>query len=204
MNILRTRRGITSLLAAVVVSSAALLAGCQSESPDSDFTPDADTQAILAAHDLEGLDARGIIDKLDATPLMDRSTELFASIRPDELILTELPENEVSLPMPEDEFYVSFAPFITQTHPCHFHSLTTCVGELRNVDVDVTLTNDATGDVVVDEAVRSFDNGFIGIWVPRGDDYTLTVSYDGLSATQVLATDGAEDATCVTEPLQLT
>ena len=48
------------------------------------------------------------------------------------------------------------------SHGCFYHSLTTCLGELDNEDIQVTITDEATGEVLVDEATTTFDNGFIG------------------------------------------
>ena len=100
--------------------------------------------------------------------------------------------------MPADEFYVSFAPYVSRTHDCHFHSLTTCVGELQNAEVSVKITDDATGEVLVDDSLTTFDNGFVGLWLPRGIDATVTVEHDGKTASSPITTQGDDAATCVT------
>lgn len=100
--------------------------------------------------------------------------------------------------MPADEFYVSFAPYVSRTHDCHFHSLTTCVGELQNAEVSVKITDDATGEVLVDDSLTTFDNGFVGLWLPRGIDATVTVEHDGKTASSPITTKGDDAATCVT------
>ncbi|GMA34464.1 CueP family metal-binding protein [Demequina litorisediminis] len=69
--------------------------------------------------------------------------------------------------MPDDAFYVSLAPYVDTTHECYFHSLTTCTGEMQGEDIDVTVTDVETGEVLVDEAMTTFDNGFVGLWLPR-------------------------------------
>jgi hypothetical protein len=104
--------------------------------------------------------------------------------------------------MPDDEVYISIAPYRDQTHDCYFHSLTTCLGELANAEVQVTLTGD-DGEVLVDEVRQTYDNGFIGIWVPRGTTATLTVEYDGQAGTADISTMNSDDPTCITT-LQLT
>lgn len=195
MNITRARRGL-STLTLLVAAALTLLTGCQGDATPTPQAGPADD--ILAAHGLEGLDVRAVIDELDALPLEERPADLFASIRPGELFLADGTDREASLPMPEDETYISIAPYVTQTHECHFHSLTTCVGELGATDVDVLITDDVTGEVLVEGEHTTFDNGFVGFWLPRGNDVTVTVERDGLSATTTLSTDGAEDATCVT------
>ncbi|WP_082104650.1 CueP family metal-binding protein [Demequina soli] len=189
-------------VAALTLGSALALAACSPGTAEGDPTAAAtaasSTDAVLAQAGLDGMDARQIIDTLDATPLADRSVELTASIRPDELLLTTTDETQVSLPMPDDAFYVSFAPYENDTHDCYYHSLTTCTGELQGEDVHVTVTDDATGETLVDETRTTFDNGFVGLWLPRDIDATVTVEHDGLSATQGISTSHSDDVTCVT------
>lgn len=152
---------------------------------------------IAASNGLAGLSVQEIINQLDEMPIADRPTTLLASVRPANLVLST-DGQEGSLPIPDDQFYLSFAPYVSGTHDCHFHSLTTCRGELQNVDMQVTITNAETGDVLVDEKKTSFDNGFVGVWLPRGITVDLTVSYDGKEASAEISTAGDEDATCVT------
>ena len=190
-----------ALAAAAVVAATLTLVGCATDAqptPTADGSSPAAATDFLQTHDLAGLDARQIIDRLDATPLAERPTDLIASVRPDELLLKGADGAEFTLPMPADETYVSFAPYVEQTHDCYFHSLTTCTGELRNAEVGVTVTDNATGEVVHEAEATTFDNGFLGLWLPRGLDGTLTVTADGLTATAPIATTGAEDATCLT------
>lgn len=197
--------------AALTVSAALTLGACAADTnptettrPSTSSTPAAPTSPpatgnpILTKHGLEGLDARQIIAELDAMAVADRPRDLMASIRPDELILTDEQGRKVSVPMPKDEFYVSVAPYVTQTHDCYFHSLTTCRGELSNTDIQVQVTNDATGETVVDETLQTFDNGFAGLWLPRDLDATLTVASAGRDASIPISTNGADDPTCLT------
>ena len=118
-------------------------------------------------------------------------------MQPDALVLTDDQERETQLPMPDDEVYISIAPYRDQTHDCYFHSLTTCVGELQNAEVTVKIT-DAAGEVLVDDTLTTFDNGFLGVWLPRDIDATLSVEHDGHTGTTAITTKGAEAATCLT------
>ncbi|MFW7413445.1 CueP family metal-binding protein [Demequina sp. SO4-18] len=161
-------------------------------------TADAAADAMLAPEGLDGVDARTVVDTLDATALSDRPDTFVASVRPDELLLTDAAGTEASLPMPDDAFYVSFAPFIDTTHDCYFHSLTTCVGEMQGEQIQVSITDTATGDVIVDEEMTTFANGFVGVWLPRDIDAEVTIEQDGLSATTTVSTSDVEDATCIT------
>lgn len=173
------------------------LAGCSAAEPSRPAsTAGAADGEFLAAHDLGGMDAPEIIDHLDRLGGADRPTDLMASVRPDELVLSD-DQRELTLPMPEDRFYLSVAPYVDQTHECFYHSLTTCQGELTGEDVQVRIVDDATGEVLVDEHTTTFDNGFVGFWLPRHLDGTIEVSYGELSGQADVATT-EEGATCMT------
>lgn len=188
-------------LSVLAAAAALALAGCSSvsiEQPSSATSPSADTE-LLTDNGLDGLDAEQVIDQLDRTPVEERATGLMASIRADELLLSD-GQQEVALPLPEDRFYISIAPFVDQTHECFYHSLTTCTGELSAEDVQVTIVDDA-GQVLVEETTTTYDNGFVGFWLPRDVGGTIRVSYDG-RAGEVDFTTTDDGATCVTS-LQL-
>lgn len=195
---MRTR---AAALASAALASAALLAvalaftGCTT-APD--VAPDEvspDVVAVMESHGLAGLDAREIIERLDTTPVSERPDDLIASVRPAEIVITAASGVETSVPMPEDAFYVSIAPFVEHTHDCFFHSLTTCRGELADAELQVTVTD---GDAVLfDERVRTYDNGFVGLWLPRDIEGEITVTGEGGSVTAPLST-GADAPTCVT------
>jgi hypothetical protein len=149
----------------------------------------------LAAYDLDGLAADRIVDELDRLPLAERPDDLMASVRVDQLVLSDGQE-ELAMELPEDRFYVSVAPFVEQTHECFYHSLTTCTGELGGEEVQVTIVDDA-GEVLVDEQATTYDNGFVGFWLPREVAGTIRVSYDGLEGEADFSTTD-DGATCVT------
>ncbi|KAE8763501.1 CueP family metal-binding protein [Georgenia thermotolerans] len=183
----------------LVAAAAALtlaLAGCSAAEPSPATTAEATDADFLAAHDLAGMDAPDIIDHLDELDVAERPTDLMASVRPSELVLSD-DQREVTLPLPEDRFYLSVAPYVDQTHDCFYHSLTTCLGELGGEDVQVRIVDDATGEVLVDEQATTFDNGFVGFWLPREIEGTVEVTYGELSgeADVVTTEDGA---TCMT------
>ncbi|MBD7958104.1 CueP family metal-binding protein [Microbacterium sp. Sa4CUA7] len=190
----RPRRALA--VGAALAAAAIVLAGCAAATPAA--APPTLEQQVLTEHDLNGLDAAGIIERLDAMPIDERPDDLLASVRPDELIVTDDQDRQISVPMPADETYLSIAPYVAQTHDCYFHSLTTCVGELRNTAVEIAVVDDATGAVLVSESRNTFDNGFVGVWLPRGIQATLTISAEGRSATTAISTAKADDATCIT------
>ncbi|RAX50516.1 hypothetical protein DQ353_02865 [Arthrobacter sp. AQ5-05] len=193
------------LLAPLAIGSL-VLTGCAGNTAEPLATtsaPAADAEAFMADHGLAGLNARQVIDRLDSLPVEQRPQNLMASVRPDQLMLTDDLKRQAALPIPDDQFYLSFAPFRTQTHDCHFHSLTTCLGEMQNEEVKVVVTDAKSGETLVDKTMSTFDNGFVGLWLPRGVEATLTVEAQGKKASTPISTSSTEDATCLTT-LQLT
>jgi hypothetical protein len=184
---------------ALAAAAVLAMAGCASSPTAADPTePPAAESPILAAYGLAGLDGREIVERLERTPVDARQPDLMASVRPGELLLSQVGSDEPTVvDLADDEFYLSVAPYLEQTHDCYFHSLTTCRGELAGEAVHVTITDRATGEVLVDEPTETFDNGFVGFWLPSGIDATITVEYEGLSASQDIST-GADDPTCLT------
>ncbi|MCQ4619995.1 CueP family metal-binding protein [Corynebacterium sp. CCUG 71335] len=188
--------------AAIAAAALALtLTGCSAPDSEPAVTAEVSQDKFLTAHGLAAMDAVEIIDHLDRQKVTERPTDLIASVRANELLLSD--ENqEVALDLPQDLTYVSIAPYVTQTHDCFYHSLTTCLGELRNAPVQVTVTDETTGEVLIDEQTTTFDNGFIGFWLPDDATGLIEVSYQGRTGTTEFSTT-ADGATCVTD-LRLT
>ena len=190
-------RGAKRTVTITVVMGALLLAGCMT-ADDSLSTAPAGDAAILAEHGLDGLDVRELVETLDAMPLSKRTETVTTSITAQTLTLTDQHGRTAEVPMPSDEIYVSAAPYQSQTHDCYYHSPTGCLGELRNADVAITVTDTATGEVIVDEDTRTLDNGFVGIWLPRGIETSISITRDGRTATSALSTVGDDAQTCLT------
>lgn len=202
-------------LTAIAAAAALLLTGCGSDTTDaedvasdlqstaSDIASSASSAAgdtaFLGALGLDGAGAAEVIDALEKTDA-DREAGIVGSVRYDHIVFST-PAGEHTMDIPEDEFYLSIAPFVDQTHECFYHNLATCQGELVEEDLDVTITTD-DGEVLVDDTVTTYQNGFVGFWLPRDVGGTIEVAHDGKSVTAPLAT-GPEDPTCVTT-LQLT
>lgn len=200
MPCLRLSRRRNALAAVFVAILALVLAGCAitpSGPAPSSVSSQTSEREFLADHGLSGLDVRQVIERLDTMPVADRPTDLLASVQPEALVLTDDQERETRLPLPEDEVYISIAPYRDQTHDCYFHSLTTCLGELASEEVQVTLTG-ANGEVITDEARQTYDNGFIGLWVPRDTEVTLTIEHEGQEANAKISTMNDDDPTCIT------
>ncbi|OFR66880.1 CueP family metal-binding protein [Corynebacterium sp. HMSC078H07] len=185
--------------AAVTLSACSTESPVQSEASKSDVATTEVQQVpvedILAEFDLEGLDGPEIVDKLDHMSKDERNSDLLASVRPNELILTS-EQGQASLPLPEDKFYVSIAPYVSATHDCFNHSLSTCTGELGKEDIHVTITDD-DGNELVNEDTTTSDNGFIGYWLPADKKGTITIKQDGKTGEVPLDTS-EEGATCIT------
>lgn len=190
---------------AAASAAAVTLSACSTESPvpTEDSKSEAATtevqqvsaEEIQAEFGLEGLDGQEIVDKLDRQSKDERNSDLIASVRPNELILATK-QGEASLPLPEDKFYLSVAPYLAQTHDCFNHSLTTCTGELSQEDIHITITDDE-GNELVNEDATTFDNGFIGYWLPADKKGTITIEQDGKTGEVPLDTSD-EGGTCVT------
>lgn len=188
--------------AAIILAALSLvLAGCTTTDSDSAVADQTRDQDLLVSQGLAGMDARDIIDELDQQALADRPTDLIASVRTDQLILSDQSQ-EVALDLPENLTYVSIAPYLNQTHDCFYHSLTTCRGELGNEQIKVKITDEASGEVLVNEETTTFDNGFVGFWLPDDAEGIIEVTYRGYAGTTEFATTD-DGATCVTD-LRLT
>ncbi|WOV87020.1 CueP family metal-binding protein [Sporosarcina oncorhynchi] len=121
-------------------------------------------------------------------------TAASASITSEELIVTDENKNVTTYKLPEDEFFVSIAPFVNQTHPCDNHSLTGCQGELVEEEFTVQI-QDSNGTIILDEKKQTEANGFIDLWLPRNETFTVTISNDQKQAISEIANG---DNTCIT------
>lgn len=203
-------------LTAIAAAATLLIAsGCGSDAGESESaatdTGTSASQSTATSSSADGdasfLEALGLADAgveevvhgLETTGA-DREAGIVGSVRYDHIVFTS-PAGEHTMAIPDGDFYVSIAPFVDQTHECYYHNLATCQGELVDEDLDVTITT-ADGQVLIDDTVTTFQNGFAGFWLPRDMEGTIEISYDGKSVTAPIAT-GPDDPTCVTT-LQLT
>ncbi|PKI92854.1 hypothetical protein CW368_00650 [Actinomycetales bacterium SN12] len=147
--------------------------------------------------ELSRTDVRTVIDRLDRAPISERNDAVSASIRTDRVVLSE-DGDQIEMAMPDGFTYISFAPYRSQTHDCTFHAPSSCVGELRNTELHLTITDLATGETYADEQTRTFDNGFIGVWLPRGITADVVIVIGDSEARSVISTMNEEDPTCIT------
>lgn len=52
------------------------------------------------------------------------------------------------------------------------------------------------GNVIVDETITSPENGFIDLWLPRDQEFNVTITHEGKKAEAVLTTFEG-DFTCI-------
>lgn len=148
---------------------------------------------FLAAHGLAGKTTEQMVEAIDGSP-QARPLPYNAGITSTELKLSDGTQ-QFRYPL-GDKFYLSFAPYLTQTHPCFNHSLSGCRGELANTPFDVKVT-DKSGNVLMQKKMTSHANGFVGVWLPRDMEGTIEVSYQGKTATAPIATHTSSQ-TCLT------
>lgn len=151
---------------------------------------------VLATHELKGLDSVELVNRLDRLGGDDRPDELIASVLPAEVVLTA-DGQERSQPLPADRFYLSVAPYVNRTHDCFNHSLTTCTGELSETSLEIEVTDRDSGAVLMDETRSTFVNGFVGLWLPRDIEATLTITSE-LGTGSVDFNTLPEAPTCLT------
>ncbi|MBS4431019.1 hypothetical protein E2566_04565 [Pectobacterium punjabense] len=157
------------------------------------FAATADANTFLAKQGLAGKTVEQIVDAIDRSP-QARPLPYSASITSKELKLSD-GQQQYSYAL-GDKFYLSFAPYIQQTHPCFNHSLSGCQGELANTAFDVKIT-DKAGNVIVQKTLNSHQNGFVGVWLPRNIEGTINVTYQGRVASSPFATY-SDSQTCMT------
>ena len=173
------RRTLLLSFLGIAVSGSALAATSQTD--------------FLAQYGLAGKNTQQIVEAIDQNP-QARPLPFSASITSSELKLSD-GKQAFAFPL-ADKFYLSVAPYEHQTHPCFNHSLSGCQGEMPNTTFDVKVT-DLKGNVVLQKSVKSYQNGFVGLWLPRDMQGTLDVSYQGKTASSPISTN-SDSQTCLT------
>lgn len=74
--------------------------------------------------------------------------------------------------------------------------MTGCQGELVEKEFDVYI-EDEDGNVVIDKKMKSQQNGFIDLWLPRDEKFKTKIGYNGKTAESEISTF-ENDATCIT------
>lgn len=147
--------------------------------------------------ELETQDIKALVSEYSGNKTEDETASITAS----QLIVTGKDEKEEVYSLLKDEFFVSIAPYVNETHPCTNHSLTGCQGEMVDKEIDVYI-EDEKGNVVVDETIKTPANGFIDLWLPRDQTYSIKMEHDGKMVESEFSTT-ENDGTCITT-MQLT
>jgi hypothetical protein len=150
--------------------------------------------AFLKESGLEGKSIKEMVSYLE-TSVTEEGID-NASINQKQLVLMSK-SSQYTYDLPKDQFYLSIAPYMTYNHPCAIHNLITCRGELSNTTIHVKVV-DEDHQVIIDDDYKSGDNGFFGLWLPRDQTLTLTVSYGDLSVTDTVTTMNSSN-TCLTD-----
>ncbi|WP_404405054.1 CueP family metal-binding protein [Jeotgalibacillus malaysiensis] len=163
----------------VVLILSIVLAGCSSDSENSSSADDE-------------FDIKRLIKDFSTREVSAEQ----ASINGKELIVNEEDGSENVYDISNEDFFVSIAPYENQTHPCTFHSLTGCQGEMVEETFNVYV-EDEEGNVVIDEEMTTYENGFIDLWLPRDKTYNVKIGHNGKSTEAQISTY-EDDATCIT------
>lgn len=165
----------------VCIASIIALSGCAGQQSESKGNVDSKLVNI-----------KQLVSDYSAGNIEDQS----ASINSTQLIVTKQDNSQLTYALPKDEFFVSIAPYIEQTHPCATHSLTGCQGELMNEEFEIYI-EDHEGNVIRDETITSNSHGFIDLWLPRDQEYRITITQNGKTVKSDFSTFESDD-TCIT------
>ena len=154
------------------------------------------SQAAPGPEELQGLSPEQVMQRIDAWG-QDSERNKVTSWVTDREIHAEFPGGaKLVVDLPADRMLVAVAPYIRNTHDCGTHYPSSCVGELANTAVRVTVT-DAAGALVREVETSTLANGFLELWLPRNALFRLTVEARGLKASGPVSTAEKAD-TCLT------
>ncbi|CAD2072407.1 CueP family metal-binding protein [Phocicoccus pinnipedialis] len=141
--------------------------------------------------------AEEVKDLVNYYSITDVEEGINANIDSKVMTLTDKKGNVIeSMDLPEDEFFLSIAPFKKDTHPCSIHSLSGCQGELVEEALHVTVV-DSKGKTIIDEDMETMKNGFIDLWLPRNQEFKVTIT-DGILETMEVLSTYDDSRTCIT------
>lgn len=156
------------------------------------------SKGILEVYGLENQSVEDVVQLLESGAI--DASGLTAFINSEELNL-QTKNDLVTMKLPENKFYLSFAPYITSSHVCQTHYLTSCQGEMRNETFMIKVILE-DGTVYLEKEVTSENNGFVGVWLPKEIKGVLHINYEDMHVSSSISTYD-EDPTCLTTPLQL-
>lgn len=154
----------------------------------------ANNDPLLEKYDLNGKSTEQLVEYLENK--LNEPYGLSASINGKSLIIKD-DKDQITIDLEDDLFYLSMAPYFNQTHPCGIHNLVTCRGELKNESFEVKIIDTISQEVIVDKTMTSYNNGFIGVWLPKDRQLTIEIMKDGYQAIANISTSDASN-TCLT------
>jgi hypothetical protein len=141
---------------------------------------------------LIGLDAVAAVDLAHAW----KGADVTSFVTPQAVHFVFPSGQEVVVPLPDEVMLVSVAPYLVRTHPCATHYVSGCQGELASAPFRVRAVAE-DGSVLIDEVRTAGANGFLDLWLPRGQHVELTIEADGYGVVGVVGTH-ADSPTCIT------
>ncbi|HRO93987.1 CueP family metal-binding protein [Citricoccus sp.] len=103
-------------------------------------------QQLLNTHGLQATTAENAVTALDQLP-QPRPLALTGSVGYDQVVFAD-DTDQVTVPLTGGQFYLSAAPYRTQTHECYYHNLGGCQGELTDTPIHLTVTTE-TGQILL-------------------------------------------------------
>jgi len=185
MKLIKQHKFIASLIVALILALSLILINYNANKTKEN--------EMLKRYGLYGLTVEEMVVRLDT--IITEPATFNASITGDKLKITE-DGKTFEYNTPEDLFYLSFAPFINDTHQCTTHNLRTCRAELKNETFQVSFY-DEDSKLIFTEEKTSMENGFVGMWLPKDSYGKLVVNYNGLEGESFISTSSNSN-TCLT------
>ncbi|MXR67693.1 MULTISPECIES: CueP family metal-binding protein [Shewanella] len=160
----------------------------------------AHSQTLIDAKSFKQLSYKEAV--LEAHKLYKNNQGIMVKVLPNEVIASFADGTSATVGIPKDKFFLSIAPFLTNTHPCTNHVPTGCTGELVGEKMHMSAVDVNTGEEILNQMVTTQHDGFIDFWVPRNRELAFTFHYgdkNGIyrEAKEVLSTYG-NSRTCIT------
>jgi hypothetical protein len=143
---------------------------------------------------LEGLSAKEALAQANSWKKSKADVESF--VTPDKIHFNFNSGESVKIPLPTEEMVIALAPYRKETHPCEVHYMSGCQGELVNFPVKVKAEGE-DGTILIDTTMKTMHNGFIELWLPRGQEILLTLE-SRKGRTQGKITTFSDSYTCIT------
>jgi len=143
------------------------------------------SQDARLVNELKGIDAKQAMNI--AYKWRSEKIDVKTFVTPDAVNFKFKDGKTVVVPLPDDQMIVSVAPYINKTHPCSTHTMSSCEGELKNKLIEVRAVT-AEGKTLIHETLRTPPTGFVDLWLPRDQEITISVDFEGKKGTSKVQT----------------